>query len=122
MDLAANQEPEPEKTETSHAGGVSDNAEPAGTSAPKTTEPVVETPVPEPAGKAKGLDAQPEYLAAASDHDVTVNQPVSAADPQPAPAQEDQNKSGILHQVSPERTKSWRKRFMRYPVLFGRGM
>ena len=121
MDLAENQEPKPEETETPHTGHVSDHAEPAGPSAPKTTEPVIETPIQEPAGEAKDLDAQPEYLAAASDHRASVDKPVPAADPQPPAVQDDQVKPIVAHQVSPERTKSWRKRFMRYPVLFGRG-
>ncbi|KAK1750502.1 hypothetical protein QBC47DRAFT_365112 [Echria macrotheca] len=123
VDSAPHKEPEPAaESEATHAGPVPDNAEPTGATPAKTVEPVSQ-PVPEPARETADLEAQPKHLPAATDEDDTAaNKSVAVADTQPPAPQDNVVKTPVPHQLSPERTRSWRKRFLKVPVLFGRGM
>jgi len=109
----AQEEPEPEAPAT-HSGAISDSAD-----APGPAEATPAEPVSEPSTKpvtALDLEAQPEHLPAADTDKKTVE---VAADPAPL-------KSTVIQQTisaaTPERQRSWRKRFLRVPVLFRQSM
>ena len=114
-------EPKP-ATETPQLSPVPDSADAAGSSAPKATEPGVE-PSAQPTGLSKDLPAQTEHVAPADDDDnkPKADKSVGFQDAQPATPSKDNVKSAIQATLTPERQKSWRKRFLS-PVLFGRGM
>jgi hypothetical protein len=125
VDLDTQAKPEPE-TEASHARDVPDDADAPGNAAPKTAEPSVE-PVAQPAGEAKTspIKADPEFLAAAPDvaEDQVPAKPATVAVPDPVQlATPTKGSVPAIISATPERQRSWRKRFMKYPVLFGRGM
>lgn len=97
-----------------------DNLEPTEPAQPAKTEPSVEPrqePAWEPqtAGTGAGSDdaaAEPALAVAKSD-----------AEPAPKPAEPKAEQQDVVQTCGPQiRQKSWRKRLMRYPVLFGRGM
>ncbi|KAK4444612.1 hypothetical protein QBC34DRAFT_182481 [Podospora aff. communis PSN243] len=113
----AHEEPKPEAPQTL-ADRVPDHHHAAG---PATTAPV--EPVSEPSKKspsAADLEAQPEHLPAA-DADKKVAAVAPADDTPPL-------KSAVIQQTinasaaTPERQRSWRKRFLRVPVLFRQSM
>lgn len=111
------EEPKPEAAKT-RADSVPDHHNATGSAPAATTEPVSE-PSPKPT-TAADLEAQPEHLPAADADKKVVPVPV-AVDSPPL-------KSAVIQQTinasaaTPERQRSWRKRFLRVPVLFRQSM
>ncbi|KAK0638630.1 hypothetical protein B0T16DRAFT_227791 [Cercophora newfieldiana] len=109
----AHEEPQPEAPKA-YTGAVPDGVDAPGSAATTPAEPVSE-PRPKPP-TAADLEAQPEHLPTADADTKTV--PV-ADDPAPL-------KSAVIQQTisaaTPERQRSWRKRFLRVPVLFRQSM
>jgi len=112
---STHEEPKLVEAPTTHTSAVPDSADPVGSA---TTAPV--EPVSDPSAKpatAVDVEAQPEHLTAADANPKVV----------PAAADDDTPRKGTVVQqtinaATPERQRSWRKRFLRVPVLFRHSM
>lgn len=119
------------QAEAPEVSSVPDAAVAAGPSEAKTTEPDVK-PVEEPAREAEILDTKPLANPATVESSNTASDSHKAAAPADAkqvptattnsePVRSHDKSDPIQQIVSPERQKSWRKRFLKVPVLFSRG-
>ncbi|KAK3377513.1 hypothetical protein B0H63DRAFT_219990 [Podospora didyma] len=99
-----------------------DNSEPAEPAQPKTTEPSVE-PRSEPAREPETAAVQPTDAATEPANTAAAKSvPVSGTEPAAKQEGAKADQDAVQACGTQARQRSWRRRLLRYPVLFGRGM